>query len=259
MGLGLQMQVPVLMNTDRAFDIVGTHYRVFPIEPGPPLGYDLSVFVPQEDGRFDTFATLVRLLTKYAELGTVIVVNHGRSDNADRPIGLALPLTSGGPTWDLDENALRVLSRLVGREMSDEDYVKAVAAAVTDFGLRPLNAGALKAVDAALKELRKAKLRRVEFRACNIGGSDSLMQLLARVLGVQTVVAPDVHMFYVRCAAAIPASLAQEPRAWMSAHPNARLFAPASGGATVGIQIIGKGPRRDTATLATTAVVMPWA
>jgi hypothetical protein len=80
MGYGLNVNVPVLVNAEPAFNVVVDHYRVFSLEPGPSSGMDLMVVVPEQQ-RFNTFLDLVRKIDALG-VDTVIVVNHGSSDRA---------------------------------------------------------------------------------------------------------------------------------------------------------------------------------
>jgi uncharacterized protein YigE (DUF2233 family) len=95
MGYGLRSDVPALVNRDRQFDIVPDHYRAFSLEPGPNSSMDLNVYLPPQNARFGTFLELIQQLNTFANQETVLVVNHGMSDQNDDPLGLILPLTSG--------------------------------------------------------------------------------------------------------------------------------------------------------------------
>jgi serine/threonine protein kinase len=48
-----------------------------------------------------------------------------------------------------------------------------------------------------LVALRKLKLKRIDFRSCNLGKDVKMLGTLGRILGTQFITAPDVHMFYV--------------------------------------------------------------
>jgi hypothetical protein len=99
MGYGLRSDVPALVNRDRQFDIVPDHYRAFSLEPGPNSSMDLNVYLPPQNARFGTFLELIQQLNTFANQETVLVVNHGMSDQNDDPLGLILPLTSGS-AWN---------------------------------------------------------------------------------------------------------------------------------------------------------------
>ena len=121
MGYGLRSDVPALVNRDRQFDIVPDHYRAFSLEPGPNSSMDLNVYVPSENARFGTFLELIQQLNMFANQETVLVVNHGMSDQNDDPLGLILPLTSGS-AWNPEEYSLGVLAGFVGKTPSDAEY-----------------------------------------------------------------------------------------------------------------------------------------
>ena len=87
--------MPGLVNRDRQFDIVPHHYRAFSLDPGPNSSMDLNVYLPPRNARFGTFLELIQQLNTFANQETVLVVNHGMSDQNDDPLGLILPLTSG--------------------------------------------------------------------------------------------------------------------------------------------------------------------
>ena len=250
MGYGLRSDVQVLVNSDTAFDIVSNHYRAFDLEPGPDSSLDLKVWVPQNN-RFGTFLALIQLLTTFADQETVLVVNHGMSDKDDNPLGLILPLTSGS-RWNPEEYTLGLLAGFVDKTPSDSDYTDAEKnSSMQDAqGHKiPMPAGTLKPLDTALRALRAKKLlKRLELRACNLGGNDTVMKLLAKVLGLSAIVAPKVHMFYSALpAAGLPPGDAAGFARWQNHHRRARTFTEdvASSPRHVGIQITGKHAARS--------------
>jgi hypothetical protein len=129
----------------------------------------------------------------------VIVVNHGMSERTtDRPLGLSLALTANARGWNPDEFTLGLLAKFIGYIPNDKDCERVERNSLTDRGTR-MPAGTLKPLATALQNLRvKSKLKRLELRACNLGGNHDVMQLLGMVLGVRKIVAPRVHMFYLR-------------------------------------------------------------
>jgi hypothetical protein len=114
-------------------------------------------------------------------------VNHGMSDQNDDPLGLILPLTSGS-AWNPEEYSLGVLAGFVGKTPSDADYAdkeKNSSMETAQHQKIPMPAGTLKPLDIALRALRAKKLlKRLELRACNLGGNPTVMKLLAQVLGL---------------------------------------------------------------------------
>jgi hypothetical protein len=251
MGYGLAFSVPVLINSERHFDLVANHYRNFDLEPGPAGGMDLVVDVPGSDGRFSTFLEFIRLLTKWADQETVLAVNHGMSDPNDNPLGLILPLTSSsGSAWNPEEYTLGLLANFVGKNPSDADYATAEnGSSVQNQQGQTITmpSGTLKPLDTALRSLRaKKKLKRLELRACNLGGNTKVMQLLGKVLGVSKIVAPQVHMFYCQLPAAgfLPDSAVNFGQ-WVRQHPRSRMFTDTASPHRVGLQINGKHALRS--------------
>ena len=243
MGYGMAFSVPLLANRDRRFDIVPDHYRIFNLEPGPASAMDLVVDVPSQDGRFGTFLELIQLLDRYAAQQTVLVVNHGASDANDYPIGLSLPLISGSP-WNPDQYTLGLLRDFVGKNPSDSDYAAAESGSSMQSAQGQtirMAAGTLKPLDTALRSLRAKKLKRVELRACNLGGNSTVMKLLAMVLGVDFIVAPSVHMFYLRLpAAGIRPDTAANFNQWVRNHAPCRTFTDTASSRRVAIRVNGR-------------------
>lgn len=246
MGYGLAYSVPVLINRERHFDLVANHYRNFDLEPGPASGMDLVIDVPSSDGRFSTFLELIQLLTKNALQETVLVVNHGMSDAQDNPLGLILPLTSSsGSAWNPEQYTLGLLAGFVGKNPTDADYATAEQGSSVQNAQGQtvtLPSGTLKPLDTALRALRALnKLKRVELRACNLGGNTTVLQLLGKVLGVSKIVAPQVHMFYCALPAAgfLPDTAAAFTQ-WGRQHPRSRTFTDTATSHRVGLQVNGQ-------------------
>jgi len=263
MAYGLSVNVPILVNQDRLFNIVVDHYRAFNLEPGSGSGMDLMVAVPTKDGRFTTFLELIKQLTVFADSGTVLIVNHGMSDQNDKALGLILPLTTGS-TWNPEEYTLGLLAGFIGKTPSDDDYKKAETQSTMQApGHHTVNMpiGTLKPLDTALRALRdKRRLTRLEIRACNLGGNTTVMQLLGQVLGVKIVVAPQVHMFYSKIGP--PGPLAGDATGfanWKKRHVRSRTFveAVASNPRMVAIQVNGHHAHR-TIDFNTTNVDVKW-
>ncbi len=242
MGYGLAFSVPVLINRERHFDAIADHYRAFDLEPGPRSGMDLVVDVPA-DNRFSTFLELIQKLDAYAASETVLVVNHGMSDAQDNPLGLILPLTTGS-AWNPEEYTLGLLAGFIGKNPSDDDYAQAEKNSSMTVQQRtiPMSPGTLKPLDTALRRLRGKKLlKRLEIRACNLGGNQKVMKLLVQVLGLKSIVAPRVHMFYGRIGTPGPLpDTAAGFLQWQRNHPRARTFTDPSSSRRVGIQVTGK-------------------
>jgi len=262
MGYGLRVNVPVLVNASRTFDLVVNHYRAFNLETGPTASMDMMVYVPPQ-GRFSTFLELVNQLTSFAGSGTVLIVNHGSSDANDNPIGLILPLAAGS-TWNPDEYTLGLLAGFISKSPSDKDYQNAESQSSMQTAAKQtvhMPAGTLKPLDTALRALRARKLSRLEIRACNLGGNVPVLKLLAQVLGVATIAAPKVHMFYAGSPAA-PPPLSSAPAAfahWKLSHARARVFTetPAANPRLLALQINGKHAARS-ADFNTTDVDVKW-
>ena len=249
MGYGLRSDVPLLANNDSRFNIVPNHYRAFDLEPGPDSSMDLKVWVPQNN-RFGTFLELIQLLNTFADQETVLLVNHGLSDKDDNALGLICPLTSGSQ-WNPEEYTLGLLADLAGKDPSDSDYADAEKnSSMQNAQGRtiPMPAGTLKPLDTALRALRAKKLlKRLEIRACNLGNNQSVMKLLAKVLGLTAIVAPQVHMFYSTLPpSGLPPDDAAGFARWQKNYRRARTFTEdvASNPRHVGIQITGKHAAR---------------
>jgi hypothetical protein len=264
MGYGLEVNVPLLVNSGQHFNLVVEHYRAFNVETGPASGKDLMVYSPVDHSRFGTFLELISSLDRFADKRTVLVVNHGMSDEHDNPLGLILPLTSHAPTWNPEEYTLGLLADFIGQTPSDSDYaqIERNSSTRTRQGLTVrMPAGTLKPLDIALRSLRgKNLLQRLELRACNLGGNSRVMQLLGGVLGVQVIVAPKVHMFYSRLAP--PGPLPDDDAGftrWQRLHPRARVFTEdtLTNPRRVGIQINGRGASR-TMDFDTTNIDVKW-
>jgi len=246
MGFGMAYSVPALINGERTFDLVANHYRNFDLEPGPSTGMDLVIDVPSTDGRYSTFLELIQLLTKNAQQKTVLVVNHGMSDANNNPLGLILPLTSSsGASWNPEQYTLGLLAGFVGKNPSDADYATAEKGSSVQNAQGQtvtMPSGTLKPLDTALRSLRALnKLKRVEFRACNLGGNTTVMQLLGKVLGVSKIVAPQVHMFYCALpAAGFLSDSAAGFTQWVRRHPRSRTFTDTPPSRRVGLQINGQ-------------------
>ena len=265
MGYGLEIVVPLLVNRDPSFDAIVRHYHDFDLETGEASGMDLMVFSPPDHSRFGTFLELIQNLERRTYAATVVVVNHGMSDANDRPLGLLLPLTAQAPAWHPEEYTLGLLADFMGSTPSDADYAGKEQNSLmkTPQGQeRRMPPGTLKPLDLALKSLRskQRRLQRLELRACNLGSNRNVMGLLGGLLGIETVVAPDVHMFVVGLLPPGPLPLDDAGFArWQSVHPRARIFTEQSAAnpRRVGIQINGKHAHR-TMEFATTNVDVTW-
>jgi hypothetical protein len=205
---------------------------------------DLVVDVPAQNGRFSTFPELIQRLTTFAAQETVLVVNHGRSDQQDNPLGLLLPLTPGS-SWNPEEYTLGLLAGFVGKTPSDDDYEnaeKGSSMTTVDNQTVQMPSGTLKPLDTALRALRAKKLlKRLELRACNLGGNPTVMQLLGKVLGVSVVVAPKVHMFYLRLLPPGPVpDTATGFNNWVKHYPRVRTFTNPASSIRVAIQVNGQ-------------------
>jgi hypothetical protein len=243
----------VLVNRNPRFDLVINHYRAFNLETGPASGMDLMVH-PAAQSRFSTFLDLIQGLDA-ANCDTVLVVNHGLSDrDSGRPLGLVLPLTANTPRWNPEEYTLGLLSRFIGGIPDEATCKKAEQDSIMDGVAMP--AGTLRPLAAALQNLRlKRRLKRLELRACNLGGNEDVMKSLGMVLGVQTVVAPKVHMFYLGVTAPLPLPFSDAGFAtWLTGHAHARTFTEvAANPGRVAIQVNGTGAFRSM-DIATTLV-----
>jgi hypothetical protein len=258
MGYGLEVNVPLLVNKDPRFDVVLRHYRAFNLETGPATGMDLMVH-PAKHSRFSTFLELIQRLDE-ADSSTVLMVNHGKSNANDDPLGLWLPLTGRAPQWDLDEFTLGILAKFIGFIPDDDQCRKEEKDSILDGASMP--AGTLKPLTTALQNFRlKRKLKRLELRACNLGGNSKVMELLGMVLGVRTVVAPKVHMFYLGPSLPLPVPFIPESRFddWLTGFPRARTFTESVAGhpRRFAIQVNGRHSFR-TADCATTALDVKW-
>jgi hypothetical protein len=130
-------------------------------------------------------------------------------------------LTANAQGWHPDEFTLELLAKFIGY-IPDDKECEALEKNAKTGGTR-MPAGTLKPLATALQNLRvKNKFKRLELRACNLGGNHDVMQLLGKVLGVRTIVAPRVHMFCLRLGAGVPDSQAAF-NTWSQSHPRARL------------------------------------
>lgn len=258
MGYGLEVNVPLLVNQDRRFDVVPRHYRAFNLETGPATGMDLMVH-PADHSRFSTFLELIQRLDETSS-STVLVVNHGKSDANDNPLGLWLPLTGRSPQWDVDEFTLGILAKFIGFIPDDDRCREEEKNSILNGA--PMPAGTLKPLTTALQNFRlKRQLKRLELRACNLGGNSKVMELLGMVLGVRTVVAPKAHMFYLGPSVPLPIPFNPESGfdRWLTGFPRARTFRENVAGQPrrIAIQVNGKHSFR-TADVATTALDIKW-
>jgi hypothetical protein len=258
MGYGLEVNVPLLVNRDPRFDVVLRHYRAFNLETGPATGMDLMVH-PADHSRFSTFLELVQRLDE-ANSSTVLVVNHGKSDANDNPLGLWLPLTGGTPQWQTDEFTLDILAKFIGFIPDDARCRQVEQNSIMNGA--PMPPGTLKPLTTALQNFRvKRRLRRLELRACNLGGNSKVMELLGMVLGVKTLVAPKVHMFYLGPSNPLPVPFNPESGfdQWLTGFPRARTFKEnvTSSPRRIAIQINGQHSFR-TADVATTGLDVKW-
>ncbi len=258
MGYGLEVNVPLLVNKDHRFDVVPRHYRAFNLETGPASGMDLMVH-PADHSRFSSFLELIQRLDE-ADSSTVLMVNHGKSDENDKPIGLWLPLTPSAPQWQTDEFTLDILAKFIGFIPDDDRCRQEEKNSILNGA--PMPPGTLKPLTTALQNFRvKRRLRRLELRACNLGGNSNVMELLGKVLGVKTVVAPKVHMFYVGLTAPLPLPFNPESGfdQWLKGFPRARTFSDkvTSNPGRIAIQINGQHSFR-TVDCAATALDVKW-
>jgi hypothetical protein len=256
MGYGLESYVPLLVNRDRHFDIVDQHYRSFDVEPGPFTGMDLYVDQSRHL-RFGTFLELIQKLDQ-ANSPTVLVVNHGLSDASDNPLGLVLPLSNNAPTWNVEEYTLGLLAKFVS-VIPDDDRCEDEEKKSLMNGVR-MPRGTLKPIGTALQNFRlKRQLKRLELRACNLGRNPNVMELLGMVLGVQVVVAPKVHMFYMGPGVPLPLPLSDSRfDDFVKRFPRARVFTDtAVPGPKVAIQINGQHSFR-TMNFACTGFDIKW-
>ena len=240
MGYGLNVNVPVLVNRAAGFNVVLDHYRAFDLETGPATGMDLYVY-NADRLRFGTFLELVQNLDA-ANCDTALVVNHGKSDDSGSPLGLSLPLSAHAASLFPEQNVLEALTHFIGY-IPDDDECAAAEKKFNQF-VSPMPAGTLKPLATALQNLRvKRRLRRLELRACNLGGNQEVMKLLGMVLGVQAVVAPKVHMFYMGVTLRPLPDSAAAFADWQSKHPRARIFNGPTG--SLGIEVIGTSVQRS--------------
>jgi hypothetical protein len=145
-------------------------------------------------------------ISRYAsDKGEVLVVCHGT------PVGPAIPLITYPEDTDgsaLQQNAIVVLN---DPSLTEDD------AAHKLFMTTPQ----LRAFRAALEKVRKKKLKRIEFRACDVGADAATLQALRDFLGADVVGGPTQKDAYSP-KFTFPKGYSKEDfAAWQTEHPQA--------------------------------------
>jgi hypothetical protein len=178
-------------------------YRFAPKEPVAPSG------VVKIEKRYAvekmTAMTVFERISKYAkERGEVLVVCHGT------PVGPAIPLIpypEGTDGSALQQNAIVVLNNpsLDEAEAADKLFM-------TIEELRKFRE--------ALEKVRKKKLMRIEFRACDVGANPDTLLALRNFLGADVVGGPTQKDAYTRFR--LPKRFSKNGFArWHEQHPEA--------------------------------------
>jgi hypothetical protein len=265
MGYGLADCV-LLINRGSDFSSALDYYTLFQYEPGPSSMMDLNLYPPDPADRFTTFLGLINRMIANAVTGTLLVLNHGRSDDDDDPVGLSLPLTDKNPDIIPTIEVLNLLAQLLDEDGDPTDKEFADLEQKNTFTpVRGRNKGkelhlapgTLKSLYWALLVLRGKHLDRVDIRACNLGrksiGAD-LMNGLGRVWGAKVVTAPDAHMFMGRLRVGARPASTKVLSDWVSKRSVAtRQFSdPNDASMQLAVNVIGDGLARHIDTIATT-------
>jgi hypothetical protein len=253
-----------LINKGPAFNRVFDYFNLIQWETGPKFLGDLDVEAPDQSDRFTTFLGLLDVLIAHGDTSCFLIVNHGRSDATDDPVGLSLPLTDKNPDIIPDLELLNLLGRFIDKNPTDQelsDLEKTESwipdrgpSAGRDLHLAP---GTLRALHARAARLRSefGGIERIDIRACNLAKTPhglDVMNSLGRALGCQVVTAPDVHMFCGPVSTGKPVSSAGLAKWEANRMVNTRQFTnPADPNDQLGIHVIGSGLQRTIESAAT--------
>jgi hypothetical protein len=197
--LVVQKKAGQVIGTKDPFDPILKYYQTFPQELTGE-GRPFSVSAPPRSGRFTTFSELVGVLKTLAGGGEkeFVVCCHGQYTSEDTPVGLFMKAVAHSP-FPADGDLFAKLEEIMDGQTQVEDVQQHFTVFVpTKKGNEQvyMPVTALQALVTDLAALRKLKLKRVDFRSCNLGKDPKLLGTLGRILGTQFITAPDVHMFY---------------------------------------------------------------
>jgi hypothetical protein len=174
-------------------------------------GYYNSFSEPLADGTSVKVGRIVRLprmrLDQLLETlsgldvgSTAIVVSHGANG------GMVIPMSEHTKTRGFGPDAVALLMRCVEGHVAEDEAAKQLQMPLSELTL--LKKWAL--------ATRKAKLARIVFRACNLGGATTDLDRLREFFGATKACAPDLFDSYVTANTNTPTTDARTWRNWLA-------------------------------------------
>lgn len=248
-----------IMDADSSFNVAAKFYSMFPHDRSSTESWSLDVADVQRVKKL-TFEKLIDRLIELREfqwttIDTFILVAHGFTHKDRGPLGLMMPLLDGSPMRTEVDNLNELLKHLNDPKLTEESMTKTEKeySHTSKQGTFRFPKGSVSRLVGKMRHLRTLKVRRITFRACNIGVNVQAMSLIGQCLGARFAEGPKVHMFYMPIDTLTPLTEAAFNADRNFKASGARVFTrPGAAGEKLGIKIIGTGPSRNKWTRTTT-------
>jgi hypothetical protein len=224
---------PAVAIYDTRFHAVDAYYRMFPHEMADKKiwGLDLQDYKLIPNITFQSvLETMRNSMRAHPDWDNFLIAAHGLHNTMDWPYGLTMPIAprciNAQTSVDLLQNLLRFLDKDADAKVIDAFENNPDFTVQNSQGkmVKPtFDPGCLKTVVGLMRELRKLKVRRVEFRACTLGASPDVLEVLGRCFSALWVGAPKEHMFYTRVNPGKPVNT-NTLKSQLQAHPTVRVF-----------------------------------
>jgi hypothetical protein len=191
--LDLRMPIPTIAFLDGAEYPHGhpssiPFFQRFPIEPIHPAPQTLEIVAVHQLDHMNWFSLVRAILARVAPGGSVLVVTHGAAG------GVAIPMLPG--TMRVGAEAMAeatVLSRIWNDGSHLSEFFRASERTAARLHVDAHDA---RLFSDLIRDVQQLRLRRVEFRACNLGRHRSTMEHVRRLFGSVSLGAPVIRDTY---------------------------------------------------------------
>jgi hypothetical protein len=211
---------------------------------------------------------MIEKRTSTPSVDNYTIVAHGHHNAMDYAYGLSMPLMAGTMT-KATQDVLQPLLDFMNKGAADSDMddfekkqsdptVSADQKVTIDDKGTPARypKGGVKKLVAKMRELRRLKVRKVEFRACTLGTNLGALAVIGKCFSARFAYAPTEHMFYTRVATNRPVSQERYVKV-RDGYGNAREFANVFGIHKLALRLGGSGVSRHMDAV-TTADSVGW-
>jgi len=194
----------VLTDKKGDFDVVDKYYRMFPQDVSSADYLSLQVADVQRLADFSFQGLMEAMLInrdyQWTEIDNFLIVSHGLyAPSLKMTNGLLVPLHKGSQIL-MDARNLDYLLKLANdpdanaAKFASEEKIQSFK---TRYGSAYLPKGKLGELITMMRDLRKKRVRRITFRACDIGKNVAAMSTIGQCFGALFAEGPNVHMFYI--------------------------------------------------------------